>query len=94
LHQIYSKILTKLFFFANKEFFSFFADKSRIFIVNAFFHMQQTIKLNSKNQKLKKLIFHWISSSSNLVADRGVLDGVEGGGVAAVDPTLLEVPEG
>ncbi len=56
--------------------------------------MQQTIKLNSKNQILKKEIFHWIASSSNLVADRGVLDGVEGGGVAAVDPTLLEVPEG
>ena len=33
-------------------------------------------------------------SGSHLAADGGVLDGGEGGGEAAVDPALLEVPQG
>ena len=47
--------LTKLFFFVNSNFFSVFsAIKLSHFIVNTFFHTLQTLKLNIKNQKMKK----------------------------------------
>jgi len=53
----------KLFFFANEEFFCFFAAKLGHFIIKVFFSLYNiTLKLNSKNRKMKKKKFYRIAS--------------------------------
>ena len=46
---------TKLFFFINEEFFRFLLLSLAVVQYTHFFHMLQTFKLNSENQKTEKM---------------------------------------